>query len=105
MRLWDLAVHYPDLFACFRASWSPVWIRVSSSQPRHSVRQPGSPSPLRPRKPPSLATACMNWRTVSSAGGGGTAFVSFDFSFDFSFDLGFACACAFDLTLTSISAV
>ncbi len=42
-------------------------MRVSS--PRQMVCQPGSPSGLRPRKPPRLARALMNSRTVLIARG------------------------------------
>ena len=41
----------------WRASSAPCTRVLSFSQPRQIVIQPGSPSDLRPRKPPSLATS------------------------------------------------
>ena len=50
--------HYPHFSDRNRIASSAPWTNVLSfSQPRQMVIQPGSPSDLRPRNPPSLATS------------------------------------------------
>ncbi len=52
-------------------SCQPWTMSHSRRQPRQSVLGPGSPSPLRPRKPPSLAIMRTAARIVGGCAGSG----------------------------------
>jgi Carboxypeptidase regulatory-like domain len=58
------ACPYPHFSPGTATCCKPQHRSCKRCQPRHSVCQPGAPSPVRPSKPPRPATARQNWSAV-----------------------------------------
>jgi len=67
----DLSAIYllPTSWVCSLTRYQVAAISCRRSQPRQIVVTPGSPSDLRPRKPPSCAIQRTAWRTVGAVSG------------------------------------
>lgn len=59
----------PTSWVCSLTRYQVAAISCKRSQPRQRVVTPGSPSDLRPRKPPSCAIQRTAWRTVGTVSG------------------------------------